>query len=473
MPNAKTNIAAAGVLCFLLFVPWVAIAVDRLDAHDLSRVAQLLLALGCVIQLASQPADRVWRLSRFKIAMAAAFCGLAIATVIAAPNIDAAGRELALLIGMVGVALVVAKYARSAQGTAVITMTIVVASALYAGLVLMLCVLALVDRETLERYDIFVGYVNVRFFNHVQTAMLPLLAIASSRVLGRERLAGLAMCALAMNFSLLMFSLSRATSLGLALGGAVSLLLFGRAALPLVCRLALGALLGAMLYAIVFVVLPWLTGTQFSVFAAEGVAGLTTDHSRGMLWRLTERQITQSPWLGIGPMHYAHELNPKAAHPHNIYLQVAAEWGLPMLVLLLGLAGRALVRFTRSILATVDYQQAVVGIGLFTAAVAVAVDGAFSGNFVMPVSQVWLAVLFGWVAAWMQANTVPGSAAAVRAAPRWLSMGMALLLCFSQAWLCWSSLHDLRYQNGQVRLNSASTAIEGRLAPRFWSFGWF
>ena len=72
-----------------------------------------------------------------------------------------------------------------------------------------------------------------------------------------------------------------------------------------------------------------------------------------------------------------------------------------MLLLVVGAGLPALRRFALAVRQCPDARQRDCGIGLFLACVAIAVDGLFSGNFVMPVSQVWIAFTFGWAMAWM------------------------------------------------------------------------
>jgi O-antigen ligase len=58
---------------------------------------------------------------------------------------------------------------------------------------------------------------------------------------------------------------------------------------------------------------------RFSNFASVG--------SRWTLWRISMEAALAHPLLGIGPMHFAYVDNGEGAHPHNFWLQLAAEWG--------------------------------------------------------------------------------------------------------------------------------------------------
>jgi O-antigen ligase len=67
------------------------------------------------------------------------------------------------------------------------------------------------------------------------------------------------------------------------------------------------------------------------------------------VWEASWRMIQDHPWLGVGPgqfhlVHPAYAL-PQSSHltdPHNMYLKVAAEWGVPAAVLFLAWIAREL-----------------------------------------------------------------------------------------------------------------------------------
>jgi O-antigen ligase len=246
--------------------------------------------------------------------------------------------------------------------------------------------------------------------------------------------------------------------------------LHGRAAARLLGNLLRALVLGLALFAGFFLLLPWLTGVAPVFSDTYYGSRLGSVEARLYLWQLALSQIGQSPWLGVGPMHYAHHPNPEAAHPHNVYLQVAAEWGLPALLLSLLLAAMAMRRFHQRIVGCTDAPSRDVGIGLQMACIAVAIDGLFSGNFVMPVSQVWIAFTAGWAWAWYRGQSAQPAADVIhrslwRQVPAWL-------LLASQVWLCWSVWPELAALPEYLR--QAREQVPNLLSnPRFWSHGWF
>jgi hypothetical protein len=101
------------------------------------------------------------------------------------------------------------------------------------------------------------------------------------------------------------------------------------------------------------------------------------------------------------------------------------------------------------------------------------VDGLFSGNFVMPVPQVWIAFTIGWAMAWMAgrrraAQTVlPASRGRIE-----LQRLAALALLVSQLWLAWDAWPEVRRLDEHIK-QTVERAPSAKMNPRFWSHGWF
>ena len=474
-------ISRSAVLLFLILVPGSVVWSSSLQGHDFARVLQVLLGAICIACIAVVLVrDHRLFMTPMVVCMTL-LSALALVSILAAPDVTMATREGALFLGLACVVAVLACRRKNGNDNSdeVLAATVGVAAALYSSLVLMALFINLAHGAALARFGLFAGYNNYRFFNHVQTAMLPLLVIAASLTLHRRIFSCLAWFGLVAGFALLMFSGGRATALSLLSGGVLALLVFRRAAFPLLRNLSVGTVAGLVLYTVLFVLLPSFGNSAVDMVAPQGVAGLESDHSRFYLWKLALTNIRESPWLGIGPMHYAHFVNGKAAHPHHIYLQVAAEWGVPMLLGLTAASGWGLWRLSRAVSACNDPEKMKVGIGLFIALVAIAVDGVFSGNFVMPVSQVWIAVVIGWAVAWTRAqspvltkNPAPPTPS-MRRLPRGFGVGLAMILCASQVVLFISVWPEFRHLDAHLKHVNQTLSHDDSHRPRFWSDGWF
>ena len=274
-------------------------------------------------------------------------------------------------------------------------------------------------------------------------------------------------------FAMLFATMGRGTLVGIAMAAIVGTITFRGAALPMMRTLVIAAAAGAVYFVFLFFVLPLIVGVVPAAHADFYGAREGSSQTRFMLWGIALDHVRNAPWLGIGPMHYAHYPTGVASHPHNIYLQVAAEFGIPALLLTVVLAVLAARRFSTLIRACRDPEQRLCGVGLYLACIAVAIDGLFSGNFVMPVSQMWIAFTLGWSLAWMRDQGVSFSKqapSAVRASRGW-RLPMVVLLAL-QLWLVvniWPEAIRLEpYLH--VTMNRFPSS---KMHPRFWSHGWF
>lgn len=483
--------AIAAVLGFLVAVPGVNSVIGLGSGHDLARIAQWFVAALCAATLlVDRPTPAVasdwhvdWRFWTLLLLMV----GLGAISTVRAAVPQWALRETAVWLGMLAVAMVVAR-----AGTARLrdlAWAVAGGMALY-GLTMLCFVLVgmLATGKAPNPNHLSIHYGNYRLFNHVQTVALPLLAAIAAST-GEARLRLVTRIALVVNVALLVFLAGRGTILALAGASVFVAVVFRRSSLTYLRSLAVGAAGGLLLWAVCFVALPWLLSGPLDLVKVMRADNLAGDSSRFFLWSTAVHDVQQAPWFGKGPMHYAHyatHANEKAAHPHNFYLQVAAEWGVPFLLAGLTLAAVAYRRLVKGIQQTIDRADApgrsgadvCVGVALAATLLGCALDALVSGNLVMPVSQVWFAVAAGWAYAWASAVDKPPAGAQPRhrgstqrsRPPVWRYVGAALL--GSQAWLGFvagpEALSLSRY------LESVKQAMPSiKAPPRFWSRGWF
>jgi O-antigen ligase len=446
---------------------------SSLTGHDFARVAQVALGAACALWLLSaEQAQTQWRKGFW--APALLLFGLAVASTLSAPHPGAAMRELSLFVGMITIACACA---RALKPSGLVRIA-VVSSATYSVIVAVVCLLNVATGDAPQDHrHLFVGYDNYRFFNHVQAVTLPLLAAGTVSALAHVRWVKLAWFAHTTGWILLFFTMGRGTLLGLGVGVAFVWLLHRSRAREYIRNVLVGAVIGAATKAVLAGWLPSWSDVVPSLGLTGQLAATGSAQSRFGLWGLAGDYIGESPWLGIGPMHYANRPNLEAAHPHNIYLQVAAEWGIPMLVGLLSASLFGLWALRRAVSARQSPKDVIEGAALLMACTAVAVDGTFSGNFVMPMSQLWIAVLVGTAAGWTL-NRQPQyfKVDQRRITTSWDRLvlrsviGMALAL---QVWLCVSVWPELADLNAHLLSTSAMDIKSTRLSPRFWSDGWF
>lgn len=449
-------------------------------AHDAARVCQLLIlaaaAIGLLLWTPSLPAQVSWRdVARWGALLLAA----ALSTFLA-PHPLVAVHEVVLWAGLLGLIVLLSQGLRSADDISTFLRLIVAGTAAHAVLVLLILAAAIAGGGNVYPWEALVGFDNPRFLNHAQTVVLPLVAAVAThdaRPLWRRW----AVVTLVLSGMILFITLGRATMLALVLGWMTALICFRGQAAAYARRSAGFTLLGMGLMWLVY--LRWLQPAGHSI----DVQGLSSAHFRDYLLASAFKLWQTSPWIGVGPMHFSHWYNGEAAHPHNIYAQVLAEYGVIGAVLILGSALHWMGRMLAALRAAPP-AHAGIAIGLMVALVGIAVDGAFSGNFVMPVSQLWIAVLIGLcmassrifqrdataTAAPSPSPTSPWTRPRVLPAPVTFALKLTLAIAISalavKALLTCAVTSSPQFDT--------SGPIEGRsdvdnTNPRFWTHGWF
>lgn len=214
------------------------------------------------------------------------------------------------------------------------------------------------------------------------------------------------------------------------------------------------AICGVVLYFILMRMAPDVLGLPVGNLADDR---LTTSLSgRDVLWGNAWHMFLEHPWLGGGGMSFAAQANPLGAHPHQVVLQLMAEWGGPITLLFFGLLLRAFFVFSREQGAR-GGQSTSLRSCLLASFIASFVHAMFDGSLVMPYTQIWLSILIGW--AWGgSGDKRPG---------RCLFFKIASV--FVSAFLLFVLFRDAPEIIQRNNIESRSTCW--REAPRFWYNG--
>ncbi|MEW5881750.1 MAG: O-antigen ligase family protein [Pseudomonadota bacterium] len=472
-PRARGELALVASTFFALAIAPLGLVLFDLRDHDGQRIVQLALlaiAAGVVAVHSTQRRDSAVDPSRRALAAAATLGVLAALSILNAEIARAAALETGVLLALAVFAFGIGLAAQR-PGIERMLLIAVAASVLFAFAVVVRYTAALSAETPLLREHLLPAYSNYRFFNHVQTVTIPLLV--GAMLAGPLRLRRWAAAALVAEFALLFFTGGRATMLALGAAAAAIAAAFRWKAAPWLARIGATALAGAALYLLLFDWVPQWRGLGRDFFSGDTIARseLGVGGPREYLWALAWQYIRESPWLGIGPMHYAHRINAEAAHPHNVYLQLAAEWGVPFAVLVVGLAAVGWLRLLRVARASADESGRAIGISLVAAGVAIAVDGMFSGNFVMPMSQLWIAFAIGLAIAYVRSAAPVMPAAGAGAAPlsRWAVPALCVLSQIAIWQGVWPEILDVNAHVDRVRAEIAHNVVDN---PRIWSHGW-
>jgi len=336
---------------------------------------------------------------------------------------------------------------------------------------------ASINGVSAAHWDLFVNFSHVRFLSQFQSWTLPLIVLPvflSNRFstgLGRWLF-----IFIASGWWLILFSSgTRGTLLGLIVAGIVTVLAFGRRVLPWFKWQAGTMCLGLLLYCLLFL-LPPLLGGMDTTAIQHGTVGrtLTHPHGRFHLWEVALGMIEAHPVLGIGPMQYACGVtNGIAAHPHNAVLQLAAEWGLPVVLMItvLWVSGiRAWVRLGRDELAapqrTLSHSMMIYP-ALLASLITASTHALFSGIIVMPLSQVAMILVIACMLGIYLQRRPQRNAPAY---PPYKRLIWLLIIIFAITALITGILPDLTLTNDVFNATHIPSGA-GFYMPRFWQQG--
>lgn len=242
----------------------------------------------------------------------------------------------------------------------------------------------------------FVNFANVRFFSQYQAYTLPLLIIPAIafNLPGRWRVAALLLTSLW--WTLHFTSGTRSVWVASVVTALVMTVSLRRTIKPWLNMQGWALSLGGMIY----LIFDWWS-KDFVRKESYGLPSVlargTDDDHRFELWRAAWEMIQSSPWLGVGPMHFGFYHFQVAAHPHNVWLQIAAEYGLPVVLIVTYWIARLFLSALRWCRTTVSYEDRQINTALTASLLCGLVDAMFSGNILMPQSQMALFLVGGWL----------------------------------------------------------------------------
>lgn len=301
---------------------------------------------------------------------------------------------------------------------------------------------------------LFNGFSNPRFFGQFQIMLMPILAllILDLRQRGRRGLVVVLLVTLAVQWCIALTLGGRGLWLGLAVGH-IALLCISRSFWRLFAVQLIAALAGLVLFLLLFHLIPgWL---DLSPTLRDSLR--TTLSGRGPLWQWAWEMALANPWFGVGPMHYAATFNPIAAHPHQVILQWAAEWGLIATLSAMLLAGWGVIHGALHLRrSSADHYAAALWLAIVGALVLAQVDGVF----VMPYTETWLAILIGLALAQYSTPAQPPL-------QRYATVLLALPVIVIVSQILLNEVPRLAEDSHAHR-----TEHNSGYTPRFWQQGW-
>lgn len=336
----------------------------------------------------------------------------------------------------------------------------------------------LLNPIALSPHGLFNNYINVRFFNQLQSWLLPLIVLPLIIFKNKSPLIHGLLIFIAASFWMLLFlSGSRGALLSVLCAIAVTQVIFREQTKTWARWQTLCAIGGFLFYLLLFYVLPLIVDVNISSILNSAASRSLTSAGRWDLWLTSWQIIQSSPLLGLGPMGFAcdpaliNATNPPAhAHPHNSILQIAAEWGVIAAAIMIYLAIRSLqqwVKFSRqSTTANHGPIATALNPALFASMTAAGIYSLFSGVIVMPLSQIAMVLIIGWTIGIYLSGTTTNIKATEQVTHQHVT-AIRIIILIALGGFCWAIYPDL------LQLTEwQATYLSGEpLLSRFWQRG--
>lgn len=322
--------------------------------------------------------------------------------------------------------------------------------------------------------DLLSDFDNIRFFGQFQSWTLALTVMPLIFFAKRSLLLTILFLSVAICWWFLLFSSgTRGTLLGCLVAIPFSIFIFGKQARSWFYWQVIAITGGLASYYLFFFLIPAITSIQVQS-VLDTTVGRMIGHTSGRvhLWKIAGEMIQTSPWFGVGPMHYATSgpIDIISSHPHNSLLQIAAEWGIPVALIVAFLFMWGLFHWIKGSRQAIPAQQdknlqAALLCSLLTAAV----HSLFSGIIVMPISQVMMTLVIGWMIGISLPEIHAKAQRCKHSLPQHIILGMAFVIM--SAGVLWpisrDVLHLEKLQTDYIR----SHPHLKQLYPRFWHQG--
>jgi hypothetical protein len=468
---------------------------DSIHWHDSQRIAQFILY--CVLAALAIPSRplivamvaQAGRLPPAVAPMLVVWLGLGVLSAVTSgfPRYSLLEVSLLAVVPLFATIVMVARD-RTEEGFDRIALGVVVlAGAVIAGPFLVAYAASVsTDVGFFPQFLYASGFSNPRFLGQFHTMVLPLLALACFWKGLPPRYRYAAFVVLVLTWVMALLTATRATWFSCA-GAMLFVAVLAPAVTFRLLKVQIAALAIAWVSAwVMFELLPAYLHPG-APRALDAFAGRFADplglSLRDILWMRAIELAGAHPWLGVGPMGLALDLNMVGAHPHNAPLQLAAEWGIPaavaigLAVSLLGLRFSLLLARSARIQSRSSKDDLTAGAGpdvplaaaLLSSLASAAVSAMVDGLIVMPYTQVMLCAVLGWTAAvLLPATREPASTRSQDAGYR----GMAVVIGLFVAALAWGIGPHLRGVSERgAAFETAFPDLRQNL-PRLWVQGW-
>lgn len=327
------------------------------------------------------------------------------------------------------------------------------------------------------------GFVNIRYWSHVATWLLPILPLAVLvGSLGKFRLwRTIVASGAGLWWWVILLSTSRGSILGIWFGALLGALFFGRQSWPWLRQFIIYFLIGAAIWFVLSVMVP-------SLFFGETELRSVKVDSSGRLplfveaWQMSFQHFPMGmgpqAWLTHDLLTQAYSESSKFGHPHNMYLMWAAEYGWLLVFLFLVLVFQlSLYSWRRRtvLLNERDSEGVLLLSGVTASAVGAMIHAGASAVFIAPGSMlVGLLILVGFygLIAPPSLNN-PGSGCKPARSVVRLAFAASLAAIMLTLWFLWACQVYGYYLDMRLDEIYYQEHVKGRTMPRFWLHGNF
>lgn len=352
---------------------------------------------------------------------------------------------------------------------------------LYSALTLIVYIAMIIDE--VENFTAFLplGFLNIRYWSHVATWLLPLLPLAVLMCPLREKVMWRVAAAFgaAVWWWLVFMSTARGTMLGVLLGSLVVLATFRKSAVPWLLVSVRYVLYGLVVWVLLSVVVPQM------LLQESDVRSISTQGSgRAVLFvEAWEMSVISFP-LGLGPLSWlthspitdAYQRFYKFGHPHNMYLMWAAEYGWLLLIGGLAWAGRGI----RNVQLKLGERRLsgdggiVLLSGVVASVIAAFVHSVVSAVFIAPGSMLvgFAVLILFWALSFPESFRNGVTNRQLGRQVGYAGTALAMLAALSLSALLLYQMHGYyraMYEDRQYNYQSVGAGLK----PRFWAHGYF
>ncbi len=363
---------------------------------------------------------------------------------------------------------------------------LILAAGLYGLQVVIQYFVSVAITHKLDSGAMIVGISHRRFAAQFQAALIPVLGAAWFKYAFRnDRLAkwakpGLLLLA-GFAWALCIVTASRGAAVALVASFLALLAIGGDDKGRWIKFYAVSLLLGMVIVGVFFIAVPQFAHVPMVWENRLADPGSTPDPNiasgRMYLWKKAFDMMESAPFIGAGPMHFAYEFHEEGAHPHNLAMQLGAEWGVVAMAGFIGLLLYAYFQFAlfarENRRAEVDWRGRTTVQGLLAALTIISVYAMIDGLFVMPFSQMWVVLLFAWALSVFSLRQKRDGASSNNSIFQTLAFRVVIAIAIP---IALASVALFGFPGiGHTKERSQAfqdSAVAGVYFPRFWLQGW-